>query len=56
MMAMEVVEAIYKFKYLLSTKKENGENGKSTGNLVLQGSHIYWKTWKNIVHLKNLQK
>ena len=23
---------------------------------VLQGSHMYWKTWKNIVHLENLEK
>ena len=20
----------------------------------IEGSHIYWKTWKNIVHLENL--
>ena len=22
----------------------------------IQGSHIYWKTWTNIVHLENLEK
>ena len=23
---------------------------------ITQGFHIYWKTWKNIVHLENLEK
>ena len=23
---------------------------------MYQGSHIYWKTWKNLVHLENLEK
>ena len=23
---------------------------------IMQRSHIYWKTWKNIVHLENLEK
>ena len=35
---------------------EEDFNPKQPEMLSKQGSHIYWKTWKNIVHLENLEK
>ena len=43
-------------KKVLTFRRDLYEDASTSLTLLRQGSHIYWKTWKNIVHLENLEK